>query len=256
MNPQDPFDPRELDLPASREFGETAALLALAVAPRRPPAALKTRLMSAIRPEPRQSPAWLWRLLPAAAVAALLLVPALRLVRRPAARIVSSQGTVLISGRAAGAGSPLRVGETIAVAPDGEALVRVGGRAVFRLSHGGRAVITRAGADIEVRLLDGWALSAVNKGNPYSVVTAHGRIAALGTVFIVRAGPERDYVCICSGRLLLTGDFPAREIAARHHLDVYLSSGSAPVPAAGPMDGHTDADLAVVEAALAAASRR
>jgi ferric-dicitrate binding protein FerR (iron transport regulator) len=256
MNGQDTFDPKGMDLPASREFDETAALLAFAVAPRRPPAALKARLMRALRPAPRTRRAPQWRLVPVAAFAALLLVPVLKPVRRPAAQIVSSHGTVSISGRAAGAGSPLRVGETIAVEPEGEAIVRMGDRAVFRLSHGGRAVMKRAGAGIEISLLDGWALSAVNKGNPYAVVTAHGRIAALGTVFIVRVGPQRDYVCICRGSLRLTGNFPAREIASRHHLDVYLSGSAAPVPAGGPMDGHTDADIAIVEAALAAASQR
>jgi ferric-dicitrate binding protein FerR (iron transport regulator) len=255
MNRQDPFEAKDMDLPASREFDETAALLALAAAPRRPPAALKAGLLRAIRPEPRKSRARLWRLVPAAAFAALLLAP-LKLARRPAAQIVSSRGTVSISGRAAAAGAPLRVGETLAVAPAGEAIVRIGSRAVFRLSHGGRAVISRAGSEIELSLLDGWALSAVGKGDSYSVVTAHGRIAALGTVFIVRAGAQRDYVCICNGRLLLSGDFPARQIAARHHFDVYISSDAAPAPAAGPLDGHTDGEIETLKAFLPAASRR
>jgi hypothetical protein len=211
--------------------------------------------MRAIRPEPQKSRVRPWWLVPAAAFAALLLVPALKLARRPAAEIVAVQGTILVSGRPAGAGSPLRVGETIAVDPASEAIVRIGSRAVFRLSHGGRAVISRAGSEIDLSLQDGWALSAVNKGNPYSVVTAHGRIAALGTVFIVRAGAQRDYVCICSGRLLLTGHFPAREIAAQHHLDVYISSDGAPVPAAGPLDGHTDGEIATLKAFLPASSR-
>jgi hypothetical protein len=256
MIEQDPFGPKDMDLPASREFDETAALLALAVAPRRPPAALKAALLRAIRPEPQGRRTRIWWLIPAAALAALLLIPALKLARRPAAEIVSVQGSVSVSGRPVGAGSPLRVGETIAVDPAAEAIVRIGGRAVFRLSRGGRAVISRAGSDIELSLQEGWALSAVNKGNAYSVVTAHGRIAALGTVFIVRAGAQRDYVCICNGRLLLSGNFPAKEIAAEHHLDVYLSSDAAPAPAAGPLDGHTDGEIESLKAYLPSSSQR
>ncbi|MBI5240375.1 MAG: FecR domain-containing protein [Elusimicrobia bacterium] len=250
MNEPDPLDPKSLDLPDSREFAQTAALLALAADPLAPPPALKARLLAAIRPEPEPRRARLGWLLPAAALAALLLAPVLKPARAPAARLVSAQGAISIAGRAAAAGAPLRVGETVAVEPGGEALVQVGGGAAVRLTHGGRAVLRRAGSDIEVGLLAGWALSAVAPGRPYAVVTAHGRIAALGTVFLVRAGPRRDYVCICRGRLRLTGGFGEAELAAEGHRDVFISDDAPPVPAAGPLDGHTDADIAAATAAL------
>lgn len=222
------FTSESLNIP-SRLFEETSSLLAYAVPSRRPPSRLKTRVMAALKPEP-PAPA-LARWATAAALTVLLLCP---LLLRPALplSLLSSKGTVTISGGA------------VQVSPEAEALLGIGGRAVLKLSHGARAVIRRRGRLIEVQLKEGWALSAVRPGTSYRVATDFGSAEALGTTFIVKAENTRAYVCICRGKLLLSGPFPSGEISAAHHYDVFLAPPQPPVPAGatGSMEGHSDVE--------------
>lgn len=231
MNTEDPFDPKSLDLEPSREFDEAAAFLAYGAAPRRPPAELKRRLMKAIAPAPA---AWRVWAVPSLAFAVLLLVPYFLLRSRPVAEIVSSSFL--------DAGSSIASGQTITTPADGEVVVRAGKDAVLKLSHGAEATITRKGEALTVALKSGWLLSSVRHGQAYRVVTARGEVAALGTEFFVRVRPDKDYVCICAGRLRLTGAFPTTEIAAEGHYDVWMDGSTKPKQASWAMEGHGDAD--------------
>ena len=130
----------------------------------------------------------------------------------------------------------------IAVSADGEAVVRFARRAGFSLTRGGRASLIRdeSGA-VVVKLSDGWLLSAVKTGAAYSVTTAHSRISALGTDFIVKARDERAYVCICHGRIGLEGDFPVTTLASEHH-----GAAAEPLYRSGleaGVEGHADEDI-------------
>lgn len=119
-------------------------------------------------------------------------------------------------------------------------LVRVGNDAVLKLSHGAEATITREGKSLTVALKNGWLLSAVRQGQAYRVVTARGEISALGTEFFVRIRPDKDYVCICEGRLRLSGAFPTTEISAEAHSDAWMDGSTKPEHAGWSMEGHGD----------------
>jgi hypothetical protein len=231
MNTEDPFDPKSLDLVPSREFDEAASLMAYGTAPRRPPAGVKSRLMKEIVPAPASWRSWA---VPALAFAVLLLVPYFFFRSRPVAEIVSSSHGV--------AGETIASGQTITSPADGEVLMRVGQDAALKLSRGGEATITRKGEALTVVLKSGWLLSSVRHGQTYRVVTARGEVAALGTEFFVRIRPDKDYVCICKGRLRLSGAFPATEIAAEAHSDAWMDGATKPEHAAWSMEGHGDGD--------------
>ena len=231
MNTNDPLDPKAMDLEPSREFDEAAALWALSVPFRRPPAELKARLMNEIRPAPLS---WRFWAVPALAFASVLIFAYFSHNSGPLAVVVSSS-----SGAA---GAPIVAGQLITTPLDGQAVVRIGDDAVLKLSHGAEATITRSGKTLEVRLKSGWLLSSVRHGQDYRVVTARGEVEALGTEFFIRVRPDKDYVCICKGRLRLTGAFPAAEIASEAHYDVWMDGLNQPSHASWTMEGHGDED--------------
>jgi len=231
MSTEDPFNPKSLDLEPSREFDEAAALMAYGAAPRRPPAGVKQRLMKAIAPAPAAWRAWA---VPSLAFAVLLLVPYVFLRSRPVAEIVASS--------AGGIGGSIASGQTIISPSDGEILIRVGKDAVLKLSHGAEATITRKGDTLTVELKSGWLLSSVRHGQAYRVVTARGAVEALGTEFFVRIRPDKDYICICEGRLRLSGAFPMTEIASEAHSDAWMDGSTKPEHASWSMEGHGDED--------------
>jgi hypothetical protein len=238
MSEEKDFDPKSMELPPSREFDEAAALLAYAASERKPPARLKANLMASLRPKSAFSlpaPGWL---LAAGALAALLIVPRF-FKAAPRPEILSLRGDVRIDGRAVSVGDILGKGRVISVSPDGEAVVRIPGRAGFRLSRGAEAEIVRNDDAIEVRLTKGWILSAVKSGTPYTVATEHGAASALGTDFMVKAEGGWACVCICHGRLGLRG-FSQTVIAAEHHYA--LAQPRFPAAEADAV-GHSDAEI-------------
>ena len=114
------------------------------------------------------------------------------------------------------------------------------GQADLMLAGGAEATITREGKSLTVALKNGWLLSSVRQGQAYRVVTARGEIAALGTEFFVRIRPDKDYVCICEGRLRLSGAFPTTEISAEAHSDAWMDGSTKPDYAGWSMEGHDD----------------
>ncbi len=229
MNTEDPLDPELLDLEPSREFDEAAALMAHGAAPRRPPEGLKRRLMKEIAPA-----AWRAWAVPSLAFAVFLLVPYFFFKSRPVANIVSLSS--------ADAGASIASGQTLTTTADGEIVVRVGKDAALKLSHGAEATITREGEALTIRLKSGWLLSSVRHGQAYRVVTARGEVVALGTEFFVRVRPDKDYVCVCQGRLRLSGAFPAIEIASEGHYDSWMDGSAKPEHASWSMEGHGNED--------------
>jgi hypothetical protein len=242
----DDKDPLDAD---SQDLGEAAAFLAYAAPERRPPAYIKDRLMASLRPAhaPFFSKRRVFPVVVATTSAVLLAVIWLRAPDHDA-RVVAVGGGVTVDGRAVAAGDPVSWGSVIEVPLDGEAVVRLGDRAVFKLSRGGRATLARSGDALSVRLSAGWLLSAVKTGTPYAVLTEHSRISALGTDFIVKVRGGRAYACICHGRIGLEGDFPVPEIASQGHRA--LSEPLYEPGMEGGLEGHDDEEIARLRAAL------
>ncbi len=234
----DPMDP------------EIAALLAHAAPERRPPAALKGRIMASLRGDvrpPLVSRRWA---LPAFAAATAVVLLAVYMIPRGSESItvVSTAGAVSVGGRPASAGAGVSGGQEISVAADGEAVVRIGGAGGFRLSRGGRARVHARDGGVEVVVDSGWLLNAVRNGARYSVKTPHSRVTALGTDFIVKVREGRAYVCICHGRIGLSGDFPEPEISSEGH--GALQEPSFTPDGAYGLQGHSDAEIGELRAAI------
>ncbi len=223
---------------------EIAALLAHAAPQRRPPAGLKGRVMASLGEDLRPPSAYRRWALPAFAVAAAVAALVVYLPTRGAERItlVSAVGGVAVDGRAAAEGSGIEYGREITAGDDGEAVVRIGRSGGFKLSRGGRARVFTHDDGIEVVLDSGWLLSAVRTGARYRVKTPRSLVAALGTDFIVKVRESRAYVCICRGRINLSGDFTERELASERH--GALAEPDFPPGGAVGMQGHSDADIA------------
>ena len=112
-----------------------------------------------------------------------------------------------------------------------------------------RANLTLSGR----RLPSRWLLSAVVTGTPYSVVTQEGSISALGTVFLSKALDQETAVCICHGKIALTGAFGRKEIASSYHEGWSFTSRRAPAAErGGTLEGHEDEDVASLKAFLPA----
>jgi ribosomal 50S subunit-recycling heat shock protein len=246
MKKEENFEPASMGLPHSSEFDETAALLAYGATERKPPAHVKARLMASLRSKPERSGNSLRWIIAAGAIATLLLVPRFFSARAQSEFLVV-RGAVTVDGHVVSAGERLALGQTISVPADGEAVVRIGKRAGFRLTHGAQAQIARDDSSVEIRLRKGWILSAVKTGTPYTVVTDHGRTSALGTDFIVKTEDGWAWACICHGRLGLSG-FPQETIAAEHH--AHILQPLFPSQKAEPRKGHTDEDIASLRALL------
>lgn len=228
----DPMDP------------EIAALLAHAAPERRPPASMKGRVMASLREDARPAISIRRWAMPAFAAATAVAILIVYLMPRSAERItlVFSVGDVALDGRLAADGSGVSYGQEISVSGDGEAIVRIGSAGGFKLSRGGRARVLSHDNGVEVVVDSGWLLNSVRTGARYSVKTPRSRVAALGTDFIVKVREGRAYVCICHGRISLSGDFPEPELASENH-DALAEPAFPPDGAVG-MQGHSDADIA------------
>lgn len=249
---RDIWTKEELEL-SERETAELAGLLALSEE-RKPPAALRERVLSSLATEPAIASFWapLGRWAAAtAAVAALLLA----VVTRPQdsrAILAKTRGLVTVDGAIAESGARLKAGQIVSVSDDGLAVVSFQGKAAVRLLHGATASFS-LGSDstVDVFLQKGWALNAVSKGIPYSVVTPHGRISALGTDYLVKAQPKDTWLCICHGRIAINGKFGRREAASEKHDGWAFEAARAPYkPDDGTMEGHDEESIRTLRAHL------
>lgn len=245
----DIWTPETLEL-SSRECSELAGLLALTTPERTLRPELKVRLLARIvnaaldrKPGRRLSFAL-------AGIAAILLASGGPWSRRPSATLAQLRGIVSIDGRPAEAGQRLRAGQVIAVADRSDAVLIIGGRVAARLLDGGEALLlNRPGIELELRR--GSLLSAVVTGAPYSVVTEHGRISALGTDFMTRTHPEETFFCLCHGRLKVSGAFGETRVESTNHGGKAFTKNRPPhEPRDGSMTGHMPPDLASLRAFL------
>ena len=160
------------------------------------------------------------------------------------------RGSVSIDGRPARAGERLKPGQMITVADGSEAVLLIGERVAARLLHGGEAVLADR-SDIHLELRKGWLLSAVVSGTPYSVVTEHGRISALGTDFMTRSQAGETFFCICHGRLKISGPFGEVQVESTNHGGkVFTKSLSPHETPHGTMEGHMPGDITSLRAFL------
>ncbi len=233
---------------------ETASDLSRTLRSTEPPPELKSRLFAGLGiGRARRPRAPYWAYLAAASVLVSIGIWAWRAQETaPVAQIALAGGEVLVNGRTAGAGQAVRPAQSVSTGDQSEAIARLaGGAADIYLMGRARAVMPKSAApqDRVLRLSEGRLLSFVRPGEPFSVETPQGRIAALGTTFFVEIdSADQTYVCICSGRILVSSGGKEQAMEATHHaaMEIVDRAGRREfVPAI--MRDHTDSDIAVLQ---------
>jgi hypothetical protein len=144
------------------------------------------------------------------------LLPGLARAVPAALEVVSSSGPLRASASVIEPGGRVHLGDRIV--SDGGAVIRIPGKAAFRLKPGSVLTVTRWKKGFLLRLDRGGILSAVRKGTPYAVRTPTAVAAVRGTVFHVQVeSPEKTYSCLCRGRYIVTTKAGDREVKADDH---------------------------------------
>lgn len=183
----------------------------------------------------------------------LLLREALAARTQPAG-LVMIKGEVLVNGRAARAGAPVKPGDTVLTAAGGVAVFSVGNDA-FLLRQGSELRTTGGGTPIaSLRLVTGKLLSVFGRGQR-SITTPTAAIGVRGTGIYLEVEAERTYVCTCYGVVdLEASNMPsARETVSTTHHDApryVYAHGEMPIKMikVAPVINHSDAELIMLEA--------
>jgi hypothetical protein len=167
------------------------------------------------------------------------------------------RGEVRVNGRPADRKSVIRPGDTVATGSDGYVVFVLGrdafmlrSRSELKLEGGASSVLVDA-----LRLLTG-ALGAVfAKGRSPAIYAPTVTAGIRGTGVYLEARAERTYFCTCYGAVSLAAadDPQARElIVAGRHTARFVGARSAGggrfTPA--PFEGHTDAEMDMLEQAV------
>ena len=165
-------------------------------------------------------------------------------------------GAVSVNSQPATLKTPIKPGDTVETAPNGEVVFAVAEEA-FLLRGGSRMVIeqppARSGLVTAMRLVTGKVLSVFGKGRPTRILTATSTIGIRGTGVYAETDPEQTYFCTCYG----VADVSANEdpnskdtVVAKHHdKPLYILSGaqSGRSIRRAPFINHTDQELMLVE---------
>jgi len=196
---------------------------------------------------------WIKRAMLGGAAMPLLLREALAARTQPAG-LVMIKGEVLVNGRAARAGAPVKPGDTVLTAAGGVAVFSVGNDA-FLLRQGSELRTTGGGTPIaSLRLVTGKLLSVFGRGQR-SITTPTAAIGVRGTGIYLEVEAERTYVCTCYGVVdLEASNMPsARETVSTTHHDApryVYAHGEMPIKMikVAPVINHSDAELIMLEA--------
>jgi hypothetical protein len=250
-----------------------AAALPLSVPVREAGPEVKAALMERIvAPGKARRRLWLWPtlapLLSGCLAACAILFWSSIPMRRPLSPVAPAMNLVLLSGRLSQAGHMATLGASLAWnAPleadaGSDAEVQVGSQDVLLVAAGSELRLTHDGKRVLAELPHGTVFSAVYPGTAFGVQAGRARVDAHGTLFVVHRGAgDRDYVCICQGRIRIRAPGLDRELAAANYgmkigLNLRLGASDTVASAAQP-EFYTEAEAidlthALQKAAMAA----
>ena len=166
---------------------------------------------------------------------------------RAEVRVVSTTGVLTADGRPLGPGDEVPA-SGVHLSNGTAILAEEGARFLLK----GPAFLVPKHASF--RLDFGGLLSVLKKGRKrFSVRTPTSVAAVRGTDFFVEArGKKETYICICSGKLEASAKgMGALAMSSKHHLARrFLKKGSGVKTVEGTLEGHTDAELDELRAAL------
>mgnify|MGYP006295711681 CR=1 FL=1 len=182
------------------------------------------------------------------------LAPALRAAAQnnPESGMRKVTGNVLVNGRPAAVGTPVRAGDTVVTGPGAVAMFAVGQDA-FMMRAGSRASFSGQDVALDaVRLLSGRLLSVFGKGGPRQLVTSTATVGIRGTGAYLESEAERTYFCLCYGSAEVESmNGMARDTYSTTHHEspryLYANRQERVMEAAGVIN-HTDAELIMLEA--------
>lgn len=157
-------------------------------------------------------------------------------------RVAAVSGSFTVNGKAAAVGTAVSEGDTLETAKNASADVVMQSGVRFRLYGESKVVIPADSRSHPLRLAWGRLLSIVKPGRPFAVAGRTGVAGVRGTTFYVESAKDRrTYVCICKGKLHLTGEGKDHgDVAAEHHAGYSLDGSSR---SDEPMLGHTDQEI-------------
>jgi hypothetical protein len=172
----------------------TASRLADGLSPLAPPPSLRARLMSS-------------------------------LAAQAAPRLTRSSDGGLVDGLAAGGPRVLAEGSLVQAGTNGDLEVQFPGQAVAVLINGARARLQRWRNQWQLRLEIGQAMIHVHPGQPFRTWTPVATVQVKGTWYFTRVdSPDQAYICLCRGRIGLSGGGLRRDlIATDSHVAVQIT---------------------------------
>lgn len=152
-------------------------------------------------------------------------------------------GRLTVNGKPAGKGARVAEGDTLETAKGAAADVIMASGVRFRLYGETKLAVPADSLSNPLRLAWGRLLSIVKPGRKYAVAGRTAVAGVRGTTFYVESQKDRrTYVCICKGKLHLTGEGTDHgDVAAEHHAGYSLDAASRTDE---PMLGHTDEEIA------------
>jgi ferric-dicitrate binding protein FerR (iron transport regulator) len=163
-------------------------------------------------------------------------------------KVASLKGDLQINGKKAGQGSAVHEGDTLLTGEKTTADVVMESGVRFRLYDRSKLVIPAESRKNPFQLIAGRLLSIVRKGRAYSVSGQTAVAGVRGTTFFVQSEEgKRTYICACKGKLHLEtpGGVEKGELVGEHHTALSFDDKDTTEE---PMIGHTDDDIAALEA--------
>jgi len=174
----------------------------------------------------------------------------------PGQSIYRVSGQVLVNSQPATLQTPIRTGDTVETASNGEVIFVVAQDA-FILRGGSRLTIEApppaSALTTALRLFTGKILSVFGKARPTRIATATATIGIRGTGVYAETDPEQTYFCTCYGvaDISATTDPSSTEtVSASHHdkpLYILAQGASGQRIRGAPFINHTDQELALIE---------
>jgi hypothetical protein len=165
-------------------------------------------------------------------------------------------GRVLVNNQPATIATPIKRGDTVETAPNGE-VVFVVAEDAFILRGASRVTVesppAASGLQTLLRLATGKLLSVFGKGRPTRIVTATSTIGIRGTGVYAETDPEQTYFCTCYGvaDIAANNDTASKEtVVATHHdrpLYILAKGKTGASIRRAPFINHTDQELMLIE---------
>jgi hypothetical protein len=183
---------------ARKQHASASAVLAAALPPLAPPAAVKQALMQSLGLDGRF------------------------------AEVTQAKGAYRLNGKASSGLKALAEGSLVEVAAQGRLELRIPGKAVIVLMQGAQARLRKVAAGYSLDLLKGAALAHIKTGTQFLATLPLGQVQVKGTYFYVKAlGPQKSYLCLCEGWVQLTAPGLSKELRTDHDkaMELQLQKG-------------------------------